>query len=106
MPVPPPTITRHCSEYGEWEHTSRSPHPGLRPYVRSYEGYVETRMELTRQLEVPGIGAVLIINLGPVYRVHGPGNPRGEDAYGSFVAGLTDAHVVVESTGLSHGLQV
>src|SRR5882724_2860529 len=96
-------VLQHRSEFGEWEMTSRLPDPRLRPYISGYEGYVETKIAFSRRLQVPSTGAVLIINLGPAYRVYGPGNPDAASSYGSFAAGLIDAHVVVESTGPSRG---
>ena len=106
MESPPVTIVHHESEFGEWESVRRDPDPRLRLYVRSYEGYVETRANFSTRMEVPSTDAVMIINLGPPYRVHGPGNARGAGEYGSFVAGMIDAHVLVEATGLACGLQV
>jgi AraC-like DNA-binding protein len=102
----PVTITRHSSELGKWEHIRRAPDARLHPYVRSYEGYVETSATFTTRMETPSTGAVMIINFGPPYRVTGPGNARGDAAYGSFVAGMVDAHVLVEATGLAAGMQV
>lgn len=97
---------RHDSAAGEWELARRAPHPLLRPYVGGYCGYIERRVSFTRRLEVPGRIAVAIINLGPPYRVLGPGNRAGPADYGSFAAGLTDRHVIVEAAAPAHGLQV
>ena len=99
-------LIRHDSAAGEWELARREPHPLLRPYVAGYCGYVERRVSFSRRLEVPGRIAVAIINLGPSYRVLGPGNRSGPADYGSFAAGLTDRHVIVEAVAPAHGLQV
>ena len=104
--APPATVVHHSSGFGEWQSVRRAPDPRLRPYVTSYEGYVETRTTFTTRMEVPSTDAVMIINLGPAYRVGGPGNGHRDAEYGSFAAGMVDAHVLVEATGLAAGLQV
>ena len=71
-----------------------------------YEGYVEHAMAFSRRMEVPSAVIPLIINFGPKYIVSGPGNRTVRNTYGSFVAGLVDAHVIVESIGLANGIQV
>jgi AraC-like DNA-binding protein len=104
--IPPAVVTRHCSALGEWTTVRRDPNPHLRAYVRSYEGYAETRPLVAARMEAPSVNAVMIINLGTPYRVTGPGNRAADRSYGSFAAGLIDAHVFVQATGLSAGLQV
>lgn len=104
--VTPTTVIQHCSAFGEWTTVRRSPPPHLRRHVRSYEGYVETRADFATRMQTPGLDAVIIINLGPPYRITGPGNVSGGGEYGSFVSGMVDAHVLVEATGLAAGIQV
>jgi AraC-like DNA-binding protein len=100
------TYVRHQSEFGDWESIRRAPEPSLRAYVSRYEGYVERAADFDRRMEVPSTTIPLILNFGANYVVSGPGNVAGPAEYGSFVAGMVDAHVIVESTGLNHGMQV
>jgi AraC-like DNA-binding protein len=104
--IPPAELARHCSELGEWMTIRRAPDPRLRRYVRSYEGFVETRALGGARMEAPSLDAVMIINLGTPYRITGPGNRAADGRYRSFAAGLIDAHVFVEAAGLAAGLQV
>ncbi len=100
------TYVRHQSELGDWESMRCAPAPHLRAYVSRYEGYVERTADFERRMEVPSAVVPLILNFGSEYIVSGPGNVAGPASYGSFVAGMVDAHVIVESTGLNHGIQV
>ncbi len=99
-------VVTHDSPVGRWESARAAPDARLSNYVLGYEGYAEDRMAFSRRLQIPGALVPLIINFGAPYRVLGPGNidPSGE--YRSFVAGMMDAHVVVEATGLANGVQV
>ena len=55
-------ITRHASDFGEWESVYRAPDVRLAPYVRRLSGWWE-RTAFARRREVPFPGAVLIINI-------------------------------------------
>ena len=99
-------ITHHRSHLGDWESIKRAPDPRLVGYVTGYEGYVEHATAFSRRMEVPSAVVPLIINFGPKYVVSGPGNRTMSNTYGSFVAGLIDAQVIVEATGLATGIQV
>ena len=57
-------------------------------------------------MEIPSAIVPVIINFGAEYIVSGPGNPSGPAEFGSFVAGLAERHVFVESSGLGNGMQV
>ncbi len=86
-------VLRGETERGSWELVHRTPHPLLRPYVRSgYEGFTQAMRTPVRRLEVPHAGIVLIIGLGPTIDVDGA-------SHSSFVAGLYDAPVVVTDDG-------
>lgn len=84
----------------------RAPPPHLRAYVSQYDGYVQRAADFEGRMEVPSTAVPLIINFGANYIVSGPGIISGPAAYGSFMAGMVDQHVIVESTGLSNGMQV
>ena len=99
-------IQHHRSDLGEWESIKGAPAAHLRGYVTGYEGFVEHATAFSRRMEVPSTVVPLIINFGPKYVVSGPGNRTISNTYGSFVAGLVDAHVIVEATGLASGIQV
>jgi AraC-like DNA-binding protein len=99
-------VVRHVSGFGDWESVRCAPDPRLGAYVSRYEGYVGRTADFGRRMEVPSTDVPFIINFGSFYIVSGPGNVAGPAAYGSFVAGMVDAHVIVESTGLNNGIQV
>ena len=97
---------RHFSQFGEWESVQREPSAHLRPFVSRLEGYVEHATTFASCMELPSAIVPLIINFGAHYVVAGPGNVDGSVRVGSFVAGLAERHVFVESTGLGNGMQV
>ena len=98
-------IDRHEFDLGRWELAHRNPHPGLRADIRSYAGYAETGTRAIRRREMPSGDVVLIINLGPPYRIinGGAGAPVVRH---SFVAGLHDAFALVDSPGAACCLEV
>ena len=100
------SVTRHDSALGRWELARARPAPALCPFVRQYEGYTEEATHFGWRLEVPSRDVALIINFGPAFRVIGPRESAAPRAFGSFVAGLHDAHALVASTGPSDCLQV
>jgi AraC-like DNA-binding protein len=81
------------------EVASRPPHPVLAPHVRRYWGFAERAATPMRRREVPGRDIVAILSFGPSLRVD-------DASLGSFVAGLTEASVVTEHDGVSHGIEV
>lgn len=108
---PPGTrIVRHHSELGWWEMVMRDPHPRLRAYLQSYQGYSESTPGLRRRLEPPSTTVVLIIGLGPALGVIDP-RDQGRDGtatdHTSFVSGLYDSSVLIEVRGTwQSGIQV
>lgn len=78
---------------------SRPPHPALASHVRRYWGFLESSASPVRRREIPGQDVVVILSLGPCLRVN-------DASRTSFVAGLTEASVVTEHEGMSHGLEV
>jgi AraC-like DNA-binding protein len=106
MEAPPIQHRSHESEVGCWQIVSREPHPLLRSYVRSYEAYSERGLSFRARLEVPHPGVVVILTFGPRLRSLFKGEPSQSAEHGSFVAGMHDAHVLVEQVGPSDGVQV
>ena len=104
--TPRAELTSHSSQFGQWESVRREPSVHLRPFVSRIEGYVEHATTFVSRMELPSAIVPLIINFGPQYIVSGPGNPSGPSHFDSFVAGLVDRHVFVESTGLGNGMQI
>ena len=102
----PVAVTRHQTEFGEWETFSRPPAARLRPYVARMDGHVESASAIGRVREVPWAGVVMILNMGTDYTVEGPGNLEGANSYGSFAAGVADSHVFVQPAGLQNCAQV
>ena len=58
-----------------------------------------TRHGFASRLEVPSPLVVLVIHLGPMIRIFSPDDPASNIEAGSFLSGLSDRHVLVESTG-------
>lgn len=106
MEAPPTRMRSHHSEIGSWEMVSRAPHPALRSYVRSYEGYAEHELSFRARLEVPHPGVVLILTFGPRLRSLYQGCRARSVEHGSFIAGMHDAYVLVEQVGPSNGVQI
>jgi AraC-like DNA-binding protein len=79
------------------------PHPALAGLVAGYSGYQEFSAAPLRRRQVPTGGCVLILELGPPLRLHGPAGPQ---VPASFLAGLHDAAVVTEFRGEQYGMQV
>lgn len=102
------TPTRHYWELGWWEATRREPDPRLRAHLRGpYVGWTECTSRTVRRREVASGVVPLIFNLGEPYRLIPGTDPDGSgEARGSFVAGLYDSPVIVESGRSSCGLQV
>jgi AraC-like DNA-binding protein len=79
------------------------PNPALAGLVVDYSGYREFSAEPLRRRQVPTGGCVLILELGPALRLHGPAGPL---VPGSFLAGLHDSAVITEFRGGQFGMQV
>lgn len=105
----PSPIIHHAAPDGSWVLASGRPNLHLRSVVRDYEGYVETAPQPVRRRELPGAQVVVIVNLGPPYRLLDPATPedhaRAVEHKGGFVAGLDDSFAITESTGRAHCLQ-
>ena len=92
-------MRRYEYEHGWMEVASRPPHPALAGHVGRYCGFVESSASPVRRREIPGQDVVAILSFGPALWVNDA--PRT-----SFVAGLTEASVVTEHEGVSHGLEI
>lgn len=92
------------SDLGGWLKARARPHPALRPFLRFYDGYRETRTVPSRTRTLPARTLVVIINFGPPLHLVVPGSP-GRD-YGSFVAGMHDGHGMYVSPGGQRGIQL
>ena len=92
-------VRRYELERGWMEVASRPPHPTLHPHVGRYWGFTERSGAPVRRREIPGESIVTILSFGPELRVD-------EAPRTSFVAGLTEASVVTEHEGVSHGIEV
>ncbi len=83
------------------------PAPSLRGLVDTYSGYDERNTRFTRRHELPGIQAVLIVNLGaPITIIDTDGHVVAVASGAGFAAGLSDAYAISDSTGSQRGFQV
>lgn len=98
-------VVRSDSGHGCWELVTGRPAPRLAAHVLRYCGYVEATPSRIRRLEVPNGEIVVIIDLGPGWRLAAPDGAAAE-RHGSFVAGLWDRAVLVDCPGAAHCLQV
>src|SRR5690349_15022271 len=57
-------VTRQQDERGTWEMAFADPAPPLAGLIDTYIGYDERNTAFTRRHELPGLNAVLIVNLG------------------------------------------
>ncbi|GAA0592767.1 helix-turn-helix domain-containing protein [Actinomadura livida] len=92
------------SDRGGWWVAQARPHPALRAFLRSYDGYWETLAAPSRRRTVPTRTTVTIINLGPPLYLEVPGS--GGRVHGSFVAGMHDGHGMYRSPGGQRGIQL
>ncbi|MEU5993389.1 AraC family transcriptional regulator [Spirillospora sp. NPDC047418] len=90
---------------GWWRARGR-PHPALRPFLRSYDGYWETAAVPSRMRTLPTRTTVVIINLGPPLYLEVPDPGVRDREYGSFVAGMHDGHGMYVSPGGQRGIQL
>ncbi|MFA1544185.1 helix-turn-helix domain-containing protein [Actinomadura monticuli] len=91
---------------GGWWLARTPPHPALRPFLRSYDGYWETDAVPTRMRTLPTRTTVVIINLGPPLYLEVPDPGVHDREYGSFVAGMHDGHGMYLSPGGQRGIQL
>jgi AraC-like DNA-binding protein len=100
----PVAIARHDGPLGRWELASRDAHPSLRGEVSSYIGYVEDTTRPLRRREVATADVTLVISFGPTLDVLDLDGAGARHA--SFVAGLSNAPVLIEHAGIQHGIEV
>ncbi|MES9609472.1 helix-turn-helix domain-containing protein [Actinomadura sp. NPDC000929] len=91
---------------GGWCLARGRPHPALRPFLRSYDGYWETESVPSRTRTLPTRTTVVILNLGPPLHLEVPDPGVRDRAYGSFVAGMHDGHGMYLSPGGQRGIQL
>src|SRR6516225_5978402 len=86
----------------------RAPDPRLDGIVEGeYQGWTETSIEVVRRREVPICAIPFIINFGSPFRLVDPARAAdGSRILGTFVAGMYDSFVIVESRGKSCCVQV
>ncbi|NVI88213.1 AraC family transcriptional regulator [Actinomadura sp. BRA 177] len=94
------------TDRGGWWLALGRPHPALRPFLRSYNGYWETLAVPTRTRTLPTRTTVVIINLGPPLYLEVPDPGVRAREYGSFVAGMHDGHGMYVSPGGQRGIQL
>ena len=89
-----------------WHVVEAAPHPALAPYINQYQGYRGQTSGPMRRRELPMAGFPVIINFGtPFGMVDRETRCRSGERH-SFVAGLHDSYVLVDSTGADLCLQV
>lgn len=101
-----PDRTVRTSDRGGWWLAQGRPHPALRPFLGSYDGYWETEAVPTRMRTLPTRTTVVIVNLGPPLRLAVPDPGVRDREYGSFVAGMHDGHGMYLSPGGQRGIQL
>jgi AraC-like DNA-binding protein len=102
----PRRVYRHESEQDRWEMVQGAPDPRLRGHVLSYCSYREETTSFVRRRELPGVRAVLIINLGEPIRVLAAGPDGWSPQAEGFMAGLHDTFALTETGGSQAGVQV
>lgn len=101
-------LLRHEWEHGWWSMATAAPHAALHGIVRGrYCGWTEHARRPVRRRELASTVVPLIINFGPSYRLLSghDADSRGIER-SSFVAGLYDTWVAVDSASTSCALQV
>jgi AraC-like DNA-binding protein len=100
-------VVRQQDERGSWEMAFASPAPQLVGLVDTYIGYDERDTTFTRRHELPGLNAVLIVNLGdPITIIDTAGYTIPVRSGDGFGAGLSEAYAVSETNGSQRGFQV
>ena len=102
----PVQVTRHRSEYGQWEMAFGTPDPRLRGCVRSYTGFTERATSFQRRLETPSSDVTFIVNLGSPFRIYGLDTAHQPAMRHSFLAALHETYALAEATGPSKCLEV
>jgi AraC-like DNA-binding protein len=100
------TVTRHASGLGSWELARAAPAEALRPLVRGYVGWSEQMAAPMLRRELPADEAPLIINFGAPFHLFAPGASRRDVSLASFVTGAYDTYQIVESAGMTSGVQI
>ena len=79
----------------------RQPDPRLHGIVAgAYQGWREVSSEVVRRREVPACEIPFIINFGATFGLIDPARPGAATRrLGTFVAGVHDSYVIVESSG-------
>jgi AraC-like DNA-binding protein len=104
MTTPPITVTRQHEGGGAIY--QRGPDERLSDFVVKYQGYRDEVPGGYRQITLPSGDFILIFNFGAPIRMLEPFF-RGEgEEHRSFLAGLHDTHGLIQSAGLSYGVQV
>src|SRR5262245_49407549 len=104
--LPRVTVTRHASSLGSWELAKACPAEALQPFAREYVGWHEqVSLPLCRR-ELPTEEAPLIVNFGAPFRLFTPGTSRRDTDLRSFMTGAYDTWQLVESMGVTSGVQV
>ncbi|MQY09148.1 hypothetical protein ACRB68_72600 [Actinomadura sp. RB68] len=89
---------------GGWWRAAAAPHPALRPFLRSYQGYWEPVVAPSRRRTLPTRTVVVIVNLGPPLYLEVPDGPPAR--YGSFAAGMHDGPGLYTHPGGQRGVQL
>jgi hypothetical protein len=90
------------------ESVFRAPDPRLDDIVAGeYQGWKESSTQIVRRREVPICAIPLIINFGSTFGLVDSARPTdGPRRLGTFVAGMYDSFVIIESCGNSCCIQV
>ena len=98
--------TRGETPCASWHILQAPPHPSLACYINEYQGYAGWSPQplLRRELPMPGIP--VIANFGASFAMVDPKTRRRAGKLGSFVAGLHNHYVLIESTGTDLCLQI
>jgi hypothetical protein len=105
MTVEPLRVVRHDSAVGSWETAIGKPHRAIRGLVAGdYQGWTQHSASFGSRREIAIPVVPTIINLGPSFRLIDPHRNTSE-LHGSFVAGMHDRYLLVETTGPSVAMQ-
>lgn len=100
-------VIRQQDERGSWEMAFAAPARALAGLVDTYIGYDERDTTFTRRHELPGLNAVLIVNLGdPITIIDTAGYTIPVRSGDGFGAGLSEAYAISETRGSQRGFQV
>ncbi len=89
-----------------WYVIEASPHPALSASIKHYQGYAGRTSAPLRRRELPMPGVPVIINFGAPFDMIDPETGRSTGRRGSFVAGLHNRYVLVDSSGIDLCLQI